>query len=41
MATLAFTHDYVNAYGGVFGGDDSLVFLPEDMIVPDQSQILA
>lgn len=40
MATLAFTHDYDNAFGGVFGGEDSLVFLQKNNLVGDQAKIV-
>lgn len=41
MAILAYAHDYTQAYGGVFGGDDSLVFLYGNYPLTDQSGIIA
>lgn len=41
MAVLAYTHDYTTAHGGIFGGDDSLVFLRRDTNVIDQSKHIA
>lgn len=41
MVALAYTNPYDKAIGGVFGGDDSLVFFDTDVIVPDSSQRIA
>lgn len=41
MVVLGYTHDYNKAYGGVFGGDDSLVFLHKDNPITDQSDQIA
>jgi len=37
MAAISFCYDLENAYGGVFGGDDSLIFMNEHDDVIDQS----
>lgn len=41
MASLAYVYDYNSALGGIFGGDDSLVFLSKDTKLLDQSKNLA
>lgn len=41
MVTLAYTHDYSDAIGGVFSGDDSLVFFKENAEIPDKTQLLS
>jgi hypothetical protein len=41
MAALAYAHDYKSAYGGVFGGDDSLVFLHPKTPVIDNAKIIS
>lgn len=40
MLALCYAYKYTEAIGGVFGGDDSLVFLPEKMMVPDKSEYI-
>lgn len=37
MLALAVTYPLGTAYGGVFGGDDSLVFFPKGIILYDLS----
>ncbi|BBZ90076.1 polyprotein [Brown algae RNA virus 1] len=41
MMTLAFVYNLAEAYGGIFGGDDSLIFLPPTALIPDQAPQLA
>jgi len=41
MVALAYTHDYERAVCGVFGGDDSLVFLDPKEPIVDHSKTLA
>ena len=41
MAALAYTHDYKSAIGGIFGCDDSIVFLNKNHAIVDKSQQIA
>lgn len=41
MAVLAYTHNYIEAFGGIFGGDDALIFLKASANVTDQSRHIA
>lgn len=41
MAVIAYTHDLESAIGGIFGGDDSLVYLRKTTMIRDQSAIIA
>jgi len=41
MMALCYSYDYTEAIGGVFGGDDSLVFFKQDYLIPDNTEQIA